>query len=116
MTKKTRRVFIAEFKLECVKLVTEHNHSVQKAAQAMNVSLSGLGKWVKQYKDEQNGKVASGSAISPELVEIQKLKKGSCFAHDRHSEQFLTIKKLEQSYPVQTSCSVFNANRSSYYY
>ncbi|MFC0179331.1 transposase [Thorsellia kenyensis] len=75
MTKKTRRVFSTEFKLECVKLVTEHNHSVQEAAQVMNVSLSRLGKWVKQYKDEQNGKVASGSAISPELVEIQKLKK-----------------------------------------
>ncbi|SET13446.1 transposase [Thorsellia anophelis] len=75
MTKKTRRVFSAEFKLECVKLVTEHNHSVQEAAQAINVSLYGLGKWVKQYKDEQTGKVAPGSAISPELVEIQKLKK-----------------------------------------
>ncbi|EKO5178968.1 transposase, partial [Vibrio cholerae] len=37
MTKRTRRLFSAEFKLEAAQLVLVQNYSVTEAAQAMNV-------------------------------------------------------------------------------
>ena len=38
MTKRTRRLFSAEFKLEAAQLVIDQNYSVTEAAQAMNVA------------------------------------------------------------------------------
>lgn len=38
MTKRTRRLFSAEFKLEAAQLVLDQNYSVTEAAQAMNVA------------------------------------------------------------------------------
>jgi len=61
MTKRTRRLFSAEFKLE--------------AAQAMNVGKSTMDKWVRQLREERNGKTPKASPISPEQIEIRELKK-----------------------------------------
>ncbi|WP_410089877.1 transposase [Vibrio cholerae] len=40
MTKRTRRLFSAEFKLEAAQLVLDQNYSVTEAAQAMNVGMA----------------------------------------------------------------------------
>ncbi len=40
MTKRTRRLFSAEFKLEAAQLVLDQNYSVTETAQAMNVGKS----------------------------------------------------------------------------
>ncbi|TXZ21084.1 transposase, partial [Vibrio cholerae] len=40
LTKRTRRLFSAEFKLEAAQLVLVQNYSVTEAAQAMNVGKS----------------------------------------------------------------------------
>ncbi|MGF1696981.1 transposase, partial [Vibrio lamellibrachiae] len=53
MTKRTRRLFSAEFKLEAAQLVLDQNHSVTEAAQAMNVGKSTMDKWVRQLKEER---------------------------------------------------------------
>lgn len=45
MTKRTRRLFSAEFKLEAEQLVLDQNYSVTEAAHAMNVSKSTMDKW-----------------------------------------------------------------------
>ena len=55
MTKRTRRTFSPEFKLEAAQLVTDQGYTVVEAAKAMNVSKSAMGKWVRQLK--QRGKV-----------------------------------------------------------
>ncbi len=54
-TKRTRRLFSAEFKLEAVQLVLGQNYSVTEAAQAMNVGKSTMDKWVRQLKQEHQG-------------------------------------------------------------
>ncbi|MGF1727953.1 transposase, partial [Photobacterium nomapromontoriensis] len=53
MTKRTRRVFSAEFKLESAQLVLDQNYSIVEAAQAMNVGKSTMDKWVRQLKGER---------------------------------------------------------------
>ncbi|ENM5732176.1 transposase [Vibrio mimicus] len=49
-TKRTRRVFSPEFKLEAAQLVVDQGYSVVEAANAMNVSKSAMDKWVRQVK------------------------------------------------------------------
>ena len=53
MTKRTRRLFSAEFKLEAAQLVLDQNYSVTEAAQAMNVGKSTMDKWVRQLREER---------------------------------------------------------------
>ena len=41
----------------------------------MGVGLSTMNKWVKQLKEERQGKTPKASALTPEQIEIQRLKK-----------------------------------------
>lgn len=71
MTKRTRRLFSADFNLEAAQLVLDQNHSVTEAAQAMNVGKSTMGKWVRQLKEERQGKTPKASPMTPEQLEIR---------------------------------------------
>lgn len=75
MKKRTRRLFSAEFKLESAQLVLDQNYSIVEAAQAMNVGKSTIDKWVRQLREERQGKQPKASPISPEQIEIRELKK-----------------------------------------
>ncbi len=52
MTKRTRRLFSAEFKLEAAQLVLDQNYSVTEATQAMNVGKSTM---VRLLREERQG-------------------------------------------------------------
>ncbi|WP_418113763.1 IS3 family transposase [Vibrio scophthalmi] len=129
MTKRTRRLFSAEFKLEAAQLVLDQNYSVTEAAQAMNVGKSTMDKWVRQLRGERQGKAPKASPITSEQIEIRELTKKLARLEEHNeilkihgsvdvglTEQFLIIKKLKQSYSVKTLCEVFNLHRSSYNY
>ena len=75
MTKKTRRTFSPEFKLEAAELVVEHGYSVRKACEAMGVGKSTMEYWVRQLREERKGQTPKGTALTPEQREIQRLKK-----------------------------------------
>ncbi|CAM2936675.1 transposase [Vibrio fluvialis] len=60
MTKRTRRTFSAEFKLEAAQLVLDQNYTVVEAAKAMGVGKSTMDKWVRQLKQERK----NGSSTS----------------------------------------------------
>jgi transposase len=75
MTKRIRRLFSAEFKLEAAQLVLDQNYSVTEAAQAMNVGKSTMDKWVRQLREERQGKTPKAAPITPEQIEIRELKK-----------------------------------------
>lgn len=74
-TRRTRRLFSAEFKLEAAQLVLDQNYSVTEAAQAMNVGKSTMDKWVRQLREERQGKTPKASPMTPEQIEIRELKK-----------------------------------------
>lgn len=52
---KTRRVFTTEFKQECVNLVVNQGYTMSQAASAMQVGLSSMQRWTRQYKQELRG-------------------------------------------------------------
>lgn len=62
MTKRTRRTFSAEFKLEAA----HQNYSVVEAAKAMGVGKSTMDKWVRQLKQERKGVTPQASPMTPE--------------------------------------------------
>jgi len=72
---KTRPTFSAEFKLEATQLVVDQGYSQKEASEAMGVGLSTMNKWVRQLRDERQGKTPKASALTPEQIEIQQLKK-----------------------------------------
>ncbi|MGR5142272.1 transposase, partial [Photobacterium sp. DNB23_23_1] len=75
MTKRIRRTFSPEFKLEAAQLVLDQGYSVAEAAKAMNVGKSTMDKWVRQLKEEQQGISPKASPMTPEQIEIRELKK-----------------------------------------
>jgi len=75
MTKKIRRTFSAEFKLEAAQLVLDQDYTVLEAAEAMNVGKSTMDKWVRQLKSERKGITPKATPMTPEQIEIRELKK-----------------------------------------
>lgn len=69
----TRRGFTTEFKRECVDLVVNQGYRVRPAASAMNVGLSSMQRWLRQYRQELTGITPLARALSPEQLRIQAL-------------------------------------------
>ena len=63
------------FKRESAQLVVDQNYTVADAAKAMDVGLSTMTRWVKQLRDERQGKTPKASPITPEQIEIRELRK-----------------------------------------
>ncbi len=75
MTKRIKRNFTPEFRLEAALLVVEQNYSVIEAANAMAVGKSTMDKWVRQLRDERNGGIPKATPITPELLKIKELER-----------------------------------------
>ena len=75
MTKRIKRNFTPEFRLEAALLVVEQNYSVTEAANAMAVGKSTMDKWVRQLRDERNGGTPKATPITPELLKIKELER-----------------------------------------
>ena len=75
MTKNTRNSFDPEFRLEAAKLVVEQKYSIRQPAQATNVGKSTMDKWVRQLKQERQGKSPVGYAMTPDQRRIKELER-----------------------------------------
>jgi transposase len=75
MSKRTRRTFSPEFRLETAQLVVDQGYTHDEAAKAMGVGFSTIGKWVKQLQQEREGVRVKPTPMTPEQLEIRELKK-----------------------------------------
>ena len=75
MTKRTRRTFSPEFKLEAAQLVLDQGYTTRRACEAMGVGKSTMEYWIRQLREERQGKTPKASAITPERRRIQELEK-----------------------------------------
>lgn len=75
MAKKSRKNYSPEFRLETAQLVLDHGYTHEEAAKAMNVGFSTIGKWVKQLKEERQGKSPKATPMTPEQLKIRELEK-----------------------------------------
>ena len=75
MSKRTRRTFSAEFRLEAAQLVVDQGRSIREAAQAVGVGHSTMDKWVRQLREERQGNSPKAAPMTPEQVRIRELEK-----------------------------------------
>lgn len=75
MSKRQRRSFSPEFRLEAAELVVDKGYSVREAAAAMGVGHSSLDRWVAQLRKERGGETPKGAALTPEQQRIKALEK-----------------------------------------
>ena len=73
MTKRSRRTFSPEFRLEAAELVVDQNYSIREAAEAMNVSKSSMEGWVRKLRAERQGGSPKGTPMTPEQRRIREL-------------------------------------------
>ena len=73
MTKRQRRTFSAEFKMDAASLVLDQGYSVPEAARSMDVGETALRRWVDQLKIERGGTTPTAKALTPEQQKIQEL-------------------------------------------
>ena len=64
--KMRRKMFTHEFKQEYVNLVLQHKYLVTQAAETMNIGLSTLQRWLRQYGGEVRGDTPTATAITSE--------------------------------------------------
>ncbi|WP_028112890.1 IS3 family transposase, partial [Ferrimonas kyonanensis] len=73
MTKRQRRTFSAEFKVDTACLVLDQGYSIPEAARSLDVGETALRRWVEQLKLERGGTTPTVKALTPEQRKIQEL-------------------------------------------
>ena len=73
-TRRTKRTFSPEFKLEAVEQVIKYQRDVREVAQALELNPDHLRKWIRLYNQEIQGIEPVVNAITPEQRQIQQLK------------------------------------------
>lgn len=73
-TRRTKRTFSPEFKLEAIEQVVKYQLDEREVAQALELNPDHSRKWIRLYKQELQGIEPVGNAITPEQREIQQLK------------------------------------------
>jgi len=102
MSKKTRRTFSPEFRLETAQLVVDQGYTHDEAAKAMGVGFSTIGKWVKQLQQERQGVRVKQIPMTPEQLEIRELKKRN---ERLELEKEILKKAIEDSSEQSNSCT-----------
>ena len=73
-TRKPRKQYTPEFKLEIAKLMVDESYTIQQASEASGAGITAVKRWKQQYLSELTGKpLAQMQAITPEQREIQRL-------------------------------------------
>lgn len=73
MTKRQRRTFSSEFKVEAASLVLDQGYSISEAARSLDIGDTALRRWVEQLKIERGGETPTVKALTPEQRKIQEL-------------------------------------------
>jgi transposase len=71
-----RRLFRRKYKLEAVKLVKESGVKVAQTACGLDVHVSVLRKWIREYDDDPSQSFLGKGQTKPEQLEIEKLRRG----------------------------------------
>ena len=73
MTKRQRRTFSSEFKVDAASLVLDQGYSVSEAARSLDIGDTALRRWVDQLKIERGGETPTVKALTPEQQKLQEL-------------------------------------------
>lgn len=70
-----RKQYSKEFKLDAVSLVLEQGYTRAAAARSLEINISQLGRWIREYREDSDGQAFRGNGkLTLEQEEIRKLK------------------------------------------
>jgi putative transposase len=123
---KPRRVFAAEFKAECVRVVLDEGRTIAEVARTQDVGASLLGTWVRRARADR-GEPGCGLAADEraELARLRKevrvtqierdiLRKSRGLLREDEAARFAFIES-ERSWPVSTMCRVLEVSPAGFY-
>jgi transposase len=71
----TRKQYSKEFKLDAISLVLDQGYTRAEAARSLEINVSLLGRWIKEYRADDSGQAFRGNGkLTPEQEEIRQLK------------------------------------------
>jgi len=71
----TRKQYSKAFKLDAISLVLDQGYSRAEAARSLEINLSQLGRWIREYRSDDTGQAFRGNGnLTPEQEEIRKLR------------------------------------------
>jgi transposase len=69
-----RSKYSKEFKLDAVNLVLEQGYTRQAAADSLGICPSVLGRWVKEYRKDDEHAFRGNGSLTPEQLELRHLR------------------------------------------
>jgi transposase len=72
---KTRKNFDPQFRFDAAQLVVDQGYTIKQASESMGVSKTSMENWVRQLKQERQGKTPKGAAMTEEQRKIKELEK-----------------------------------------
>lgn len=70
----TRRKYTKEFKLDAVRLVTEQGYKCAEAARNLGLNANMLGRWVQEYRDDEQQAFRGNGQLSAGEEELRRLR------------------------------------------
>ena len=70
----TRKKYSKEFKLDAINLVLEQGYSRAEAARSLEINANQLGRWIREYKDDDGQAFRGNGKLTAEQAEIRRLK------------------------------------------
>ena len=75
MTKKKRRTFSREFKLEAIGLITKKGYSIAEASRNLGIEYSVLRRWKNQIADDQQNAFPGKGRLKAPDEELRRIKR-----------------------------------------
>ena len=75
MTKKTRKNYPADYRLEVAQQVVDQGRSIREVAEAMGLGKSTVDKWACALRQERNGLPTKSAPITAEQAKIKELER-----------------------------------------
>ena len=70
----TRKKYTREFKEDAVRLVTEQGYNQSEAARNLGIDRGMLGRWVKEFRDDEREAFRGNGKRTPEQDELRQLR------------------------------------------
>jgi len=75
MTRKTRKSYSREFKLEAVRLITEKGYSIAEASRNLGIDYSVLRRWKSQLANDPEYAFPGKGRLKPEAQQLRDLER-----------------------------------------
>ena len=74
-SKRIRRDYDREFKVEAVRLALSDGHTIKEVSEDLGVHYSVLRRWIREYREDAEGSFPGKGRLSPDQEELRKVQR-----------------------------------------